>query len=303
MLFAATCATTFFAGGLGGEEQIVFLPGDGLLYAASIMGILLIHEMGHFLAARRHRVDASLPYFIPAPFPPIGTFGAVIRMRTPPRTRVSLLDIGAAGPLAGMVVAVVVCFVGLELSEVRPLAALPEHAILEGNSLVYLALKKLAHPGLGPGDDVFLHPVAWAGWLGLLVTSLNLLPAGQLDGGHILYALAGPARHRRVARAVHLAVFGMGIAGLACQMMLLHGPTTSALEEAGLLGVVLRGTGMIVWLVWAVLLYFVGGEHPPVENQAEFDQPLPRARRVAGVVSLLVLVITFTPVVWSPVSP
>ena len=120
------------------------------------MGILLVHEMGHYLASRYHRVDASLPYFIPFPLPPVGTFGAIIRMKSPPRTRGPMLDIGYAGPLAGLVVTIIVCFVGLRLSPVVPLSGLPEGSFMEGNSLLYLALKKLAHPEMGPGDDVFL---------------------------------------------------------------------------------------------------------------------------------------------------
>jgi len=273
---------------------------SGLVYSVSIMGILLVHEMGHYLAARWHRVDASLPYFIPIPFEPIGTFGAVIRMRKPPDTRTSLLDIGCAGPLAGLVVAVVVCYIGLRLSTVLPLDTLPRGSIMEGNSLLYLLLKWLAHPEMGPADDVFLHPVAWAGWLGLLVTSLNLLPAGQLDGGHVVYAMAGPRRHLKVAKIVHVMVFCMGMIGLACQLLILSGPITNALRDAGLLPLILRGAGMLPWLFWTVLLRFVGGKHPPVED---LQKPLSRGRVITGWVTLAVIVLTFTPSILSPVHP
>jgi len=298
LLFFATCATTFYAGSFSGGELLSF--SDGLMYMSAIMGILLVHELGHYTAARLHRVDASLPYFLPVPLPPIGTFGAVIRMRRPPDSRASLLDIGAAGPLAGMLVAVPVCFIGLVLSSVKPLADLPAGAIMEGNSLLYQALKWLAHPELGPAQDVFLHPLAWAGWIGLLVTSLNLLPAGQLDGGHVLYALLGRDRHLAVGRWVRRAVLVMGLTGLACQALLLYNPAVDWLSARGLDGVVLRGGGMFGWLVWALLLRFVGRDHPPVEDE---DTPLSRSRRIVGWLALAVLVLTFMPVFLSQVRP
>ena len=299
LLFFLTCATTFFAGGFSGQTDGTFSVSSGIMYSACIMGILLVHEMGHYLASRYHRVDASLPYFIPFPLPPVGTFGAIIRMKSPPRTRGPMLDIGYAGPLAGLVVTIVVCFVGLRLSEVIPLSELPEGSFMEGNSLLYLALKKLAHPEMGPGDDVFLHPIAWAGWLGIIVTSLNLIPAGQLDGGHVVYGLWGPKIHIKVARLVHVVVFAMGLSGLACQFALYHGPTVSLLRESGYLDIVLRGSGMFMWLVWAILLRYVGGKHPPVEDP---DAPLNTGRKVLGFVTLVVFVVTFTPVLMSPVA-
>ncbi len=243
LLFAATCGTTFFAGGFfSGDPEIAFSVEAGFLFSIAIMGILVTHEMAHYIAARRHRVEASLPYFIPVPLPPIGTFGAVIRMRKPPSTRASLLDIGSSGPLAGLLVTIVVCFVGLKLSEIRPLAELPKGAWMEGNSLLYLALKKIAHPEMGPDFDVWLHPVAWAGWLGILVTSLNLLPAGQLDGGHVLYSLTGPRRHAKIGKYVHITIFSMGLVGLICNLLVLHGPTMQALKDIGLAHWVVRGT-------------------------------------------------------------
>ncbi len=296
LLFFATCATTFYAGSFSGGEFLSV--SDGLMYMAAIMGILLVHELGHFTAARLHRVDASLPYFLPVPLPPIGTFGAVIRMRQPPQTRAALLDIGAAGPLAGLLVALPICYVGLVLSEVQPLADLPAGAIMEGNSLLYLALKWLAHPELGPTQDVFLHPLAWAGWIGLLVTSLNLLPAGQLDGGHILYALVGQRRQRQVATWVRRAVLGLGLTGLVCQAALLYNPAIAWLSARGLDGLVLRGGGMFGWLVWAILLRFVGRGHPPVEDE---ETPLSPRRRLVGWLALAVLVSTFMPVFLSQV--
>jgi Zn-dependent protease len=189
---------------------------DGLPFAASLMAILLAHEFGHYLVGRWHKANVTLPYFIPLPIPGgFGTMGAVIQMKSPPKNRRSLLDIGIAGPIAGLVVAIPVILLGLSLSKLGPV--LP-NTQLEGNSILYLMLKytvfgkllpaPVDYNGVQPfvywvryvitgtpvpvgGMDVQLNPIAWAGWVGLLVTSLNLIPAGQLDGGHVMYALFG----------------------------------------------------------------------------------------------------------------
>ena len=193
--------------------------GESLGFAFSMLGILTAHEFGHYFAARYHNTRVTLPYFIPFPLSPFGTMGAFIRMQEPPKNKKVLLDIGLAGPLAGLIVAIPVLVIGLYLSpmEVLP-ASLPEGFIFEGNSILYLAMKYIIHGSLLPepssysglpavihwiryfftglplpagGVDVMIHPVAWAGWAGLLITSLNLLPAGQLDGGHLIYSLFG----------------------------------------------------------------------------------------------------------------
>jgi Zn-dependent protease len=294
VLFVATCLSTFF---VGGDLQGEFSWKTGLLYASAIMGILVVHEMGHYLTARHHGVEASLPYFIPIPVPPVGTFGAVILMRKPPEKREALLDIGVSGPLAGLCITVLVCFIGLCWSEVRPLSTLQPGEMIEGNSILYMLLKRLAHPEAGPTDDILLHPMAWAGWLGIFVTSLNLLPVGQLDGGHVVYALLGERRHRQVARVAHGAILFLGLIGLLCDLILLSDPAVAALREAGWLAWVTRGTGLLVWLVWAILLKFVGGKHPQVTVG---EHPLSPARQVLGWIAIVALVITFTPVVLSP---
>jgi membrane-associated protease RseP (regulator of RpoE activity) len=294
ILFVATCLSTFY---VGGDLQGMFSWKAGVLYASAIMGILLLHEMGHYVTARYHGVEASLPYFIPIPVQPVGTFGAVILMRKPPETREALLDIGVSGPLAGLCIALVVCFVGLSWSEVRPLSTLEPGDMIEGNSLVYALLKKLAHPEATPTDDILLHPVAWAGWLGIFVTSLNLLPVGQLDGGHVIYAMFGERRHRWVARVVHLVILFLGLIGLACTIVLLSDDAVNVLREVGWLAGVTRGTGLLVWLVWAIVLKIVGGRHPPV---VVGERPLSPTRRTLGWIAILVLVLTFTPFVLSP---
>ncbi|MHB1416104.1 MAG: site-2 protease family protein [Chloroflexota bacterium] len=193
ILFVATLISVLWMGAM--NEQ---LPGqdlnllDGIPFAASLLSILVAHEMGHYLMARRLGVPASLPYFIPMPLSIFGTMGAVMQMKAPPRDKRALLAVGAAGPVAGLLVGIPVLLIGLSLSQVHAIPA-GEPIIQEGNSLLYAGLKILVFGRFLPagGQDVFLHPIAWAGWAGLLVTALNLIPASQLDGGHIMYALIG----------------------------------------------------------------------------------------------------------------
>jgi len=193
LLFALTVVSCLFVGAqmVEGLSAVNWKLLDGVPFAAALLTILAAHEFGHYLTARRLGSPTSLPYFIPLPFGPFGTLGAFITMASPPRNRQHLLKIGAAGPLAGLVLAVPILWLGLTLSHVQPL---PLHGYqMEGNSLLYAALKLLRFGRLLPsaGEDVFIHPIAFAGWAGLLVTGLNLFPAGQLDGGHIVFALLG----------------------------------------------------------------------------------------------------------------
>lgn len=274
-LLAATIATTTLFGGAA--------------FSAALIAILLAHEMGHFVLARRYRVDATLPYFIPAPFG-VGTLGAVIRMRGVIPSRRAALDIGAAGPLAGFAVALPLLVWGLAHSEVQVAEAVtgaasspfgvlwrmaqglpafpPEAAelLVYGDSLLLLAAQRAVFGALGPGEQVLIHPVGFAAWVGLLVTALNLVPSGQLDGGHVIYALLGGRRARAVARLVS---YGLLAAGLFLSWS---------------------------WLVWwALSRYVVGLGHPP----ALVEEPLGPGRRVVAWLSLLVFALTFVPV---PVS-
>ena len=250
------------------EEIFVY----GGMYSSSLMTILLAHEMGHYVLARIHGVDVSPPYFIPGP--PVvsfGTFGAFIRLREPVTDRKALMDIGAAGPLAGLVVAIPVLLVGLRLSEVGPLTP---GGLYEGNSLLYMAAKWLVLGNIPAGHDVFLHPVAFAGWVGLLVTALNLFPVGQLDGGHIAYALLGK-RAAQVNRAIFGGLLGLGIALFAFK-------------------------GQAVWAVWVLIILVTGIEHPPM---SDLSAPLDRPRRVMGWVCLVIFVLSFTPIPMSDEPP
>ncbi|MEW6718821.1 MAG: site-2 protease family protein [Thermodesulfobacteriota bacterium] len=263
LLFVATFATTLLAGAfLAGGNPFArisdLLP--GLLFNLPLLAILGVHEMGHYAAARRHRVVTTPPYFIPfLPIPPLpGTMGAVIKLKSPFPDRNALMDIGSAGPLAGAIVAIPVLVTGLALSEVHRVTGNPGPVL--GESLLFRLLSWFVLGNVPAGHDVFLHPMGYAGWLGLYVTMLNLIPAGQLDGGHIAYALFGE-RYGRVARFVPFALLLMGW----------------------------MGSG---WFVWAALLFFIGTGHPrPV-----FDEvPLTPARRTAGAFAAVLFVLCFVP--------
>ncbi len=262
VLFFATLFTTTLAGsfqaGVNPLDDFRLLA-RGLPFSATLMGILLVHEMGHFVMSRIHGVEATPPYFIPGPPFLVGTFGAFIRMHTP-TSRKALFDVGAAGPWAGFLVAIPAVFYGLSLSEVRPLAPSTGGLVL-GDSLVFTWLARLAL-GVSPADaTILLHPIALAGWFGLFVTFLNLLPVGQLDGGHVVYALVG-RRHRWVARAALLVILGLAFLGW-------------------------QG-----WVVWAILVTVLGLDHPPTVD----DTPLDPARRVAAWLTIALFAITFMPV-------
>lgn len=205
LLFALTIATTFLAGyGMGGLPA-ASVPGagaveSGVAFSASLMLILIVHEMGHKLVSVLHGIDASLPYFIPMT-PPIGTMGALIMTREPAPNRDALLDLGASGPIAGFLVAVAVTIVGLGRSLVLDPSTV--HNQLLVNYPDPLLVQWLTRLVVRPQGDqlVLMHPILFAGWIGLLVTSINLLPASMLDGGHVVRAIFGTGRHRAISFA------------------------------------------------------------------------------------------------------
>ena len=300
-LFLATFLTTTAAGALfvhgqlgGGSGWEGILPiSDGLSYSLPLMLILLSHELGHYLVARWHGVDASLPYFIP--LPPsfgLGTMGAVIGMRHVTTDRRKLIDIGAAGPLAGLLVAIPVICYGLAHSKVGPLVAGGQQ---EGNSLLYALLKRAVTGAWLPDGhrDVFLHPTAWAGWAGLLVTMINLIPIGQLDGGHVAAAYFGNRYNQFAARLHRLLPLG----AVAVFLWVMH----LARAEAGAgwdqtIGLSIAIGAAFPWLVWYLLIRVVrrlsgGVNHPPVA-----ETPLPRSRRALFWLMVLVFVGVFMPV-------
>jgi membrane-associated protease RseP (regulator of RpoE activity) len=272
VLFLLTCLSTLVAGALSfasptfgdaATHAVLRWFLSGAPFAFTLLSILGTHEFGHYFTARHYKASVSLPYFIPAP--PLllfGTFGAVIRMRSPARDRNSLFDIAVAGPIAGLVVAIPAVLVGLGWSTVAPVP--PGEHLRFGDPLLMQFLVYLMFGPIPAGADVFVHPVAIAGWAGLFVTALNLFPVGQLDGGRIAYALFG-ARHLLVGR--------LTFAGLIA------------------LGLVTRSAN---WFVWAGLLFFLIGFHhsPPLDDLT----PLSPGRRVLGVVSLILLVLLIPPV-------
>jgi membrane-associated protease RseP (regulator of RpoE activity) len=264
-LLLATVVTTVIAGALQQGVNPLETPElllKGIPFSFTLLLILGTHEMGHYLVSRRHHLDVTLPYFIPAPPIPfiIGTFGAFIRIRSPIRDKRALLDVGCSGPLTGVLVAIPVILIGLKLSTVTVIGGGKETLTL-GEPLLFKLLSWLALGPMTPEQNVILHPVAFAGWIGLLVTALNLLPVGQLDGGHVAYALF-PEYHRYIS---------LGVLGLLviCGVVFWSG-----------------------WLLWAVLLVFLGWRHPP---PYEFWVPLDRRRRALGIITLVVFGLTFSP--------
>jgi membrane-associated protease RseP (regulator of RpoE activity) len=309
ILFGLTLLAVFFAGASYARPlppDVGFVAGvletlrpenllEGWLFAVPLLSILLAHEFGHYVAARIHRVEASLPYFIPLPFISLlGTAGAVITMRGTIRSRAALLDIGAAGPLAGMVVALPVLAIGLSLSVVGPIPSSGYE--LEGQCLLYSALKYAVLGPIPAGYDVNLHPTALAGWAGLLVTMLNLVPVGQLDGGHIAYALFGKVQDR-VGEVVRYALLGL----VLYNAIRFIGPVmlgTSSLDYPNAIG------NSSFWLVWFALVTLLKnlsgterGEHPNVAPGA-----LGPVRRGIAAGCLVLFVILFMPTPFAVIS-
>jgi membrane-associated protease RseP (regulator of RpoE activity) len=274
-LFLAACVTTTLA--------------QGPAFAATLMAILVCHELGHYVVARRHDVDASLPYFIPLPWQiSLGTMGAVIRMGSL-GDRNKLLDVGAAGPLAGLVVAIPLLVLGLSWSTLGPI---PPDTMLEGNSILYGVTKWLLFGRWLPADgvDVNLHPVAFAAWVGLLVTMINLIPIGQLDGGHVMRAWLGD-RHERLSAMLHRALPVVATAVAAVLVL-----DARRAGKDWLSSFVYAGNGAMPWLVWTFLLLVMrrasgGVYHPPAGD----DALTPGRRRLAWLV-LAIWVLIFTPV-------
>ena len=302
-LFIITLFSVIFAGALYAYQGPIstdniqmfqlFLSSliTGVPFAVSMLAILLAHEFGHYLAARYHKTNVTLPYFIPFPLSPFGTMGAFIQLKEPPKNKRVMLDIGIAGPLAGLVVAIPVLLIGLSLSQVNKLPLFPatdQGLSLEGNSILYLFIKFVAlgkllpapisYGGTNPllywlgywltgqplpwgGIDVTLHPIAWAGWAGLLVTALNLVPAGQLDGGHLLYVLLGNKARRFIPVILVILL---------------------------LLGVVWSG-----WWLWAGLIFVFGRTYAePLDQITELDPK----RRGLAILGIILFFLVFTPV-------
>jgi membrane-associated protease RseP (regulator of RpoE activity) len=265
VLFLLTLAATIFAGALQEGVNPLETPQQiykGLPFSFALMVILLAHELGHYWVARRHGMNVTLPYFIPAPSF-IGTFGAFIKMRSPARDRKVLLDVGAAGPLVGVAFAIPFLILGLKLSEVSVVQG--QVGMRLGSSILLHITSWVIFGSLPEGTDIIIHPIGFAGWIGLLVTSLNLLPVGQLDGGQIAYALLGE-KHNILSKIVFIGLLALGVFGWPG------------------------------WLLWSLLLFLMGFRHPP---PLEAWVPLDRRRTVIGWLTIVVFGLTFIPVPFS----
>lgn len=262
ILFILTFFSTLSAGALQKGINIIKEPDriiEGLPFSGTLMTILLFHEFSHYIASKRHHTKATLPYFIPAPSL-IGTFGAFIKMKSPIITRKALIDIGASGPIAGFLISVIASAAGLKMSEIVQTENI-SGAIKLGDSLLFSLLSKIIIGAPPPNHDIILHPVAFAGWIGLFVTSLNLIPIGQLDGGHIAYAILGQ-RHKYLSMALLAILAVLGI---------------------------FYWEG---WALWAVLMLILGIKHPPV---IYWEVPLNQKRRAISLFAFIIFIITFIP--------
>ncbi len=237
--------------------QQPLLLATGLPFSLTLLTILLAHEFGHYFTCLYHRVDASLPYFLPAPTL-IGTFGAFIRIRAPIFSRRDLFDVGVAGPLAGFVFLLPALGIGLALSKVIPGIANQGDLTFGNPPLLWLAIQAV-FPGVAP-SDVYLHPIARAAWIGLFATALNLLPIGQLDGGHILYAFTGPL-HRRLSQVFAVALIPLGY---------------------------FYWTG---WILWAVFFLITGLRRPAIIDES----PVGTGRLRLALLAAAIFLLSFTP--------
>lgn len=248
LLFLVTIASTIFVG--------------GYIYSCAIMTILLCHEMGHYVMTRHHGIPSTLPYFIPLPLPPFGTFGALIKMKGIITDRKALFDIGIAGPLSGFFVAVPIIIAGIKLSAITAVSSLPAPSYMElGEPLLFKILEPVLIGEIPEGYELMLHPLAYAGWVGLFVTSLNLLPVGQLDGGHVVYAVFG----RQSKWVFYCVILGLGI------LAVLHN---------------------LGWFTLVILLMIFGRSHPkPLDEETRLDG----RRKKLAILVLAVFILSFIP--------
>ncbi|OGP64796.1 MAG: hypothetical protein A2170_04385, partial [Deltaproteobacteria bacterium RBG_13_53_10] len=233
----------------------------GLAYSITLILILLGHEMAHYFISRRYGMRATLPYFLPFPFSPFGTLGAVIRMQSTVPSRQVLFDTGVAGPLISFALSIPAIAIGLSLSQTLPASELKEGGMRLGDPLLFAFIQRLVMGHVPENCDVLLHPIGYAGWVGLFVTALNLLPVGQLDGGHIAYALFG--RRSRI-------VFLFAIATMAF-ITIFHNPG---------------------WLLLLILIILFGFRHPPPLDD---ETPLDWKRKLMGILAFVAFFLSFTP--------
>ncbi|MGB9697499.1 MAG: site-2 protease family protein [Ignavibacteria bacterium] len=295
LLFLLTFFTTTLAGVFWLNQDPYQLNNffSGIEYSVLILAVITTHEFGHYFAARYHKVDVTLPFYIPFPFlelNPFGTMGAIIRMKTPANQRKALFDIGVAGPIAGWITTMIILIIGViklpsinYIYQIHPEyvnQGIPLTGLTFGNNIIFWALQHLVPISQAaffpPMNEVYHYPFLCVGWFGLLITSLNLMPIGQLDGGHIAYAMFGE-KHKKIAYGIFYLLLLFGLLGLL-----------------PLVGINLK-IGSANWLVWALLIFFViKVQHPPVCN--DFDTPLGTFRTFLGWFAFIIFVISFCPI-------
>lgn len=260
ILFVTTFLTTSIAGSTGGDSIFAMIV-SGLPFSISLIGILLAHEMGHYWAARHFNVITTPPYFIPFPSL-VGTMGAVIRIKSPIPDKRALLYIGAMGPIAGFIVSILVVIIGMFHSTVEPLPLITDDVIIPifGDSLLFYVITKAVHGSIPQGYEVYLSPLAWAGWIGFLVTSLNLMPIGQLDGSHIVYALYGE-KQKRVGWLFFVLLCFLSLAWF----------------------------GWVIWIILALTILMIG--HPHIPD----GPPLTSHEKIIGYACIIIFIATFIP--------
>ncbi len=326
VLFGLTFITCVFAGTLWAHKDPTDVSnwGLGITYAVLIMGFLSAHEFGHYIASRIHKVDATLPYYIPNPIPifiNFGTFGAVIKTRTQIPSSKALFDIGAAGPIAGFVVCVGYLIYGLStlppidfIYEIHPEylelygGEIPKISLFFGDTLLYTALAEIfANPDgfLPPMNEIYHYPFLNVGWFGLFVTTLNMLPLGQLDGGHVTYAMFGAKKHKIIAKTAWWAMIAVGFGAVLEFLLLFSLPA----EPEG--GKYAASFSMMLyeslswlkdkipwyfnawggWIFWALITkFFIKLWHPPVANEVKLDS----TRMALGWFALIILLLSFS---------
>jgi len=287
ILFFVTLVTTFISGFFQGGSI-----SSGISFSAALIFILGTHEMGHFLYGRKYGVNITPPYFIPAPpfISPIGTFGAFIKIKSPISTKRALFDIGIAGPLAGIIAAIPIIIVGIKLSTVVETTSKSlDHGLTLGSPLIFSLISDSIIGKIPEGYDLLLHPVAFAGWIGLFVTALNLIPAGQLDGGHIMYSIFSKKWHQRTSIIIILVLllFGIGTKPIIQYFQSdLNATTLYNYKD------IFDFEGWAGWLMWAVLLTFMGTKHPPTMYD---DIQLDGKRKFFSLIALFIFIGCFTP--------
>lgn len=246
------------------ESPIAHALSQGLIYSFTLLTILTAHELGHYIACRRYGVEATLPYFLPVPIPPIGTFGAFIKIKSQIPSKRALFDIGIAGPLAGFVFAVPAAAIAYYFAVPSNTTEIPQDAVIFNSPLLFKMLETL----FGVTSDININPVWWAAWIGVFMTALNLLPVGQLDGGHVTYAIFGRKGNFTIALTAYATVIVLAV--------------YTAIRE-----------GSYNWVVYGVLLTFllrVG--HPPVTDESE---SLDIKRKIVAIIGLIVFIVSFMP--------